>query len=71
MSGGFSIDVNGSAVRAMRAGDDFDQGGFARAVLTKEGMDFAGEKIEGDALQSADSAEGFGDGVKRKKRGHE
>ena len=33
-------------IRLVHAGDDLDQGGFARAVLAQQGMHFAGAQVE-------------------------
>ena len=54
-------DFNRAAVRLMRAGDDFDERGFARAVFAEQGVDFARLQIERDTLERPDGAEGFGD----------
>ena len=54
----------------MGAGDDLDQGGFARAVFADEGVDFAGAEVEGDALERLDAGEGLGNGCELKERGH-
>ncbi len=39
----------------MRAGDDLDQGGFARPVFADEGVDLARMQVEGDAAQRLDA----------------
>ncbi len=41
------------------AGEDFHERGFARAVLTDNGLNFAGAEIEADVLQHFHRAEGF------------
>lgn len=45
----------------MRACDDFYERGFARAVFAEERVDFARMQIKRDALERANSAEGFRD----------
>ena len=45
----------------MRAGDDFDERGFPRAIFAEQRMDFARVKIERNAFERPDRAEGFAD----------
>ena len=45
----------------INAGEDFDEGGFARAVFAHEGMNFAGAEGEIDVGESQDAGESFGE----------
>ena len=67
----FAVDFDRAAIRLMRAGDDFDERGFARAIFAEQRVDFARLQIERHALQRAHRAEGFGDGGElEERRGH-
>ena len=57
-----AVDDELAAIRRLGAGDDLDEGGFPRAVLTDEGVHFARTEIEGDPLEGADAGKRFGDG---------
>ena len=50
-----------TGVALIHAGQDFHQGGFARAVLTHEHMDFALADIEVDIGERQHAGEAFGD----------
>jgi hypothetical protein len=50
----------------MRSGDDFNESGFARAILTQQRMNLAGPQIKRHAFQRAHCAERFRDSVKLK-----
>ena len=53
---------NFTTVGLMRAGDDFDERGFARAILAEQRVDFTSLQIKRYAFERAHRAEGFGDG---------
>ena len=50
-----------TGVALIHAGQDFHQGGFARAVLADKHMDFAPADIEVDIRERQDAGEAFGD----------
>ena len=56
-----TVDFDAAGIRLVSTGNDFDEGGFACAVFAEEGVDFAGTEVEGNAFESANSAEGLGD----------
>ena len=58
---GLAVDADLAAVGLQDAVDDVHQGGFSRAVLAGERMDFSRMQIELAATQRADRAKGFGD----------
>ena len=62
MSHPLAVDGNRSTIRLMRAGDDFDKGGFACAVFSKQRVDFTRLQVKRHALERADRAERFRDG---------
>ena len=68
MSYGFVIDFDRAAVRLMRASDDLDERGFARAVFAEQRVDFARTKVKGHLLERAHRAEGFCHGRKLEER---
>ena len=47
----------------MRAGDDLDERGFARAIFAEQRVDFARLQVKIHAAQRAHAAEGFGEGA--------
>ncbi len=54
-----AFDQNTPALGWRWPGEDFHERGFARAVLTDNGLNFAGAEIEADVLQHLHRAEGF------------
>ena len=52
-------DADGAAVARQHAGHGLDEGRFAGPVLAEQGMDLAGAKLEIDAVQRPDAAEGL------------
>ena len=52
-----------SGVGGDRAGHDFDQGGFAGAVLSDERVDFPREEIERHALERPNAGKTLGNSV--------
>ena len=58
---GLAVDQYFAAVRRMRAGNDLDKRGFARAVLTAERVHFAGVDVKADVRQRDHAGEGLGD----------
>ena len=52
-------DLKDARVRPMRAGDDFDECGFPRAILADQRMHFPRVQVERNALERAHSGEGF------------
>nr|WP_218188241.1 hypothetical protein [Desulfosarcina cetonica] len=65
-----SPDAHLAAVRGVDAGDDLDQGGFARAVVSQKGQHFTGEKAEVHADEGVHRTEGFADVAKFQYRLH-
>ena len=59
----FSADLDGSGVRVHGAGDDFRDGGFARAIFTNEGMDLARKDPHGGVSQSMHALEALAHAV--------
>ena len=55
----FASDRDRPRVRLMRAGDDFDERGFPRAILAEQCVDFTADQVKGDAFERTDRAEGF------------
>ena len=66
--GALAADVDAAAIRLVRAGDDLDERGFARAVLPEQRMHLARAQVERHALERAHRAERFGDGRELEKR---
>ena len=66
-NGGLCIDLavkfNPAFVHGNNTGENVHQRGFARAVLTQQGMDFALFHIQMHIHQSVDAAEGFGNAL--------
>ena len=58
-----TVDLNGAAIGLVRAGDDLDERGLARAVLAEERVNFPCPQIKRHPLQSPHRAEVFGDGL--------
>jgi hypothetical protein len=56
-----AIEENTAGLRLKDAGDEVDEGAFARAVFPDEGVDFAGAYIEGDVGQGTDARKGATD----------
>jgi hypothetical protein len=46
----------------MRAGDDLDEGGLARAVFAQQGVHFTGLQVKRHPLERAHRAKGLGEG---------
>ena len=63
-----AVDLNCAAVRLMRAGDDLDERGFARAVFAEQRVDFARAKVKRHTLERTHRAEGFCHGRKLEER---
>src|SRR5579883_860070 len=54
-------DGQGAGIGSDGAGEDLDEGGLPRPVLSDEGVNFAGLKVERDGAQRADPGVGFAD----------
>jgi hypothetical protein len=54
-----AVDANGSFARSQVAGEDAQDGGFTRAVGTKQAHHFPLVHLEGDAVHGAAAAEAF------------
>ena len=61
MTHAFANDFDVPGIRAMRAGDDLDERGFASAIFAEQRMDFARLQVKGNSFERAHRAEGFGD----------
>ena len=46
-----------SFIERINLGEDFDQGGFARAIFAEQSQDFAGFKVHADIAQGLRAAE--------------
>ena len=68
MRDALTIDFNRAAVRLVRAGDDLDERGLARAVLAEQGMHLSYPQIKRHALERAYGTEGLGDGSELEER---
>jgi hypothetical protein len=71
MDNRLAVDFDRSGIGLVRAGDDFDERRFPRAVLTDQAVNLAGAKVEGNAFERVDAGEGFGDARQLEKRVHE
>jgi len=58
---GPAVEEDLAGIRAVDAGHDLDEGGFTRAVLADEGMDFSAVEGEGDVVQGHRGVEALGD----------
>ena len=56
-----AVQQHAARIRAIEAGDDFDERRFAGAVLAHQRMDFARLQIERDAVQRPHAGKGFAD----------
>jgi hypothetical protein len=56
-----TVEEHVAGVGGVGAGEGFHEGGFAGAVLSDEGVNFAGHDGEGDAIEGEGSAEAFAD----------
>jgi hypothetical protein len=66
---GLGAELHGAAgVGGGDAGEDAAEGGFAGAVFTYEGVDFAGAEVEGDAVEDGVAGVGFGEVLGGEKR---
>ena len=63
-----AVDLDRSLVRLKDAGEDLQQRRLARAVLSEQGMHFAGLDRQRYALERAHDAEPFGDARKMQAR---
>ena len=64
-----SRDGHASGIRGVDAGDDLDEGGFARPVFAGQAVDFSGRDLEVDVDQGSHAGEGFADVSHRQHRG--
>jgi hypothetical protein len=66
----FAIDVDVATIGLVRAGDDLDQCGFARTILTEQRMHLPRPQVERHPPERVHRAEGFGDRRQIKKGSH-
>jgi hypothetical protein len=56
-----TVDFKAAFEVGMNAGENFDQGAFARAIFSGQHMNLAGTAFELDILQNGNRPESFGD----------